>query len=265
MKKILAGFFVLCFCNLFSLTRQDSWKDFYDQSFHYLYNCEYDKAFEYLNKAQELNPTSPLIYWRLTYAVCFELLYEQGLDRNATSKLKDIFDQAFHTGIELCSSNNSSPESLFCLGGLYGNYAIFKQAIGKRSKSMLSDVKECRQYLEKIKDIDNFYYDACGYLGIFNYISKFMSWLEKRTAQLVGYKWDEAKGLKQIRDAIEYSKYSDDTKFLYVGILMELVKDKKHKNRIQEAVDLINELIKKYPNNSFLEKNLKTLSKISEK
>lgn len=262
MKKILAGFFVLCFCNLFSLTPQDSWKDFYNRSFNHLYNCEYDKAFEYLNKARELNPTNPLIYWRLTCAVCFELLYEQGLDRSTISKLKDIFDRAFNTGIKLCSSNNSSPEILFYLGGLYGNYAIFKQAIGGRSKAMLSNAKECRQHLGKIKDIDNFYYDACSYLGIFNYVPIFMSWLEKRTAQLAGYKGDEEKGLEQIKNAIKYSKYSDDTKFLYVGILMSLVKDKKHKDRIQEAVDLINELIKKYPNNSFLGKNLETLSKI---
>jgi len=262
MKKILAGFFVLCFCNLFFLTPQDSWKDFYNQSFHYLYNCEYDKAFEYLNKARELNPTNPLIYWRLTCVVCFELLYEQGLDRSATDKLKDLFVQAFNTGIELCSSDNSSPEMLFCLGGLYGNFAIARLAIGEGSKSMLSNVKECRQYLEKIKDIDNFYYDACGYLGIFNYTPMLMSWLEKRAAQLAGYKGNEEKGLEQIKNAVEYSRYGDDTKFLYLRILMELVKNKKHKDKIQEAIDLINELIKKYPNNSFLGKNLETLSKI---
>lgn len=256
--------FILIYLLLFiqsSFTSQNNWEKFYNQSFDYLFNYEFDKAVDALNKARKLNLYNPSIYWRLTFVFWFKAEY----GKNSKKKLKEMFDEIFSKGVALCDSNSTDPEILFYLGGLYGNRVFFKQAIGQRNKSMLDDTNKSREYLRKIKKTEDFYYEACGYLGVFNYGPILMSGFQKWFVRKTSYKWDEDKGLEQLKKAMKDSRFADDTKFLYKGILVELARKKKYRNKAQEAISLIKSLIKKYPRNSVLKEDLKILEKILKK
>ncbi len=240
------------------------WQQFYNQSFDYLYNGEYNEAIECLEKAKKLNPDNPLICLRLTFAFWLKAEYGKNSKKDI-EKLKEMFDEEFNKGVALCNLDTFNPENLFYLGGLYGNRVFFKQAVGQRNSSMKDDTEKSREYLMKIKDTEDFYYEASGYLGIFNYGPVLMSGIQKFIVKRFGYKWDEALGLAQIKDAINYSRYSDDIKFLYKRILMDLMKKKKHQDRIQEAIDLVNDLVARYPRNSILKNDLKILEELLQK
>lgn len=269
MKRIFILICILLFVHSV-FAGQNSWKKFYDESFDYFYNGEYERAVEYLERALRLNPNQPEIYWRLTYILWFPISeIENRISNQERKKVEKLFNDLFNRGVKICENllvvDKTNTKILFCLGGLYGNRAFFKQAIGQRNLSLLKDVEKCREYLGKIKKTDSFYYEALGYLGIFNYGPVLMSGLQKWFAKRTGYDWDEDKGLLQIKDAIKYSKYSDDTRVLYKGILMGLVIKKKQKNKIPETLYLVEELIKKYPRNLLLKEDLKILKNLKNK
>lgn len=272
MKKVFVG--LICIFLLFQIVlagqnNEENWQEFYNRSFEHLYNWEFDKAIECLEQARELNPDNPAIYWRLTFAFWLKAEYDESLKKEDKKQLEKKFNQIFDKGVALCTPNGNDPdepEILFYLGGLYGNKVLFKQALGERNMSLLKNTEKSREYLRKIEETKDFYYEACGYLGIFNYGPVLMSGFEKWIARRAGYKWDEVKGLKQIRDALRDSKFKDDTKILYYkGILMELVKKKKHRNRVQEAIDLVEGLIEKYPRNQVFKDDLQTLKEFFKK
>lgn len=268
MKKIFILICLLLFVQ--TMFGQSGWKKFYDESFDYFYNAEYDKAIECLEEALALDPTQPAIYWRLTYIIWFPISEaENKIPNQERDELEKLFNNLFDKGVKICENlltvDSANVEALFYLGGLYGNRVFFKQAVGQRNKSMLDDTNKSREYLRKIKKTKNFYYEACGYLGMFNYGPILMSGFQKWLVRRAGCKWDEDKGLLQTKDAIKNSRYGDDIKFLYKGILMGLVIEKKRRNKIPEALYLVEELIKKYPRNSILKEELKTLKDLKKK
>lgn len=258
MKKTLIPACLVLLILIFVI--QNNWQEFYNQSFDYLYNWECDKAIKCLEMARELEPDNPIIYWRLTFALWSKAQYGKKSKKDI-EELKKMFEAAFNKGVALCDPNSVNPEILFYLGGLYGNRVLFKQAIDEQNTSLLGDVKNCREYLKQIKATDRFYYEARGYLGIFNYGPVLMSGFKKFIVKAAGYKWDEKLGLEQIKDAIAHSTHSDDIKFLYMGIFMELIKKKEYHDNIQEAIDLVEGLATKYPRNPFLKQDLESLKK----
>lgn len=247
---------------LFEELNKENWQEFYNQSFDYLYNVEYDKAIECLEKARELNPTNPAIYWRLTCVLWWKVQEEQELGWISEESV-EMFNEAFNKGVAICESDSANnPEFLFYLGGLYGNRAFFRQALGQGHLSSLSDIKKSCKYLEKIKKTEDFYYEACGYLGIFNYGAIIIPWgLRFLADKFLGYKWDKKQGLRQIKDSMEYGRYSDDIKFLYNGILRMMIEKGKFEDRISEAIELTKDLSKRYPRNWRLKLDLMELRK----
>lgn len=268
MRKILISilliFIFFVFIKLSPVDQESDWQEYFNQSFDYFYNGEYDVALRCLEKAQELNPGSPLIHWRLTYALWLKIDCDRAAGKDIDD-LKAMFYHVFDQGIALCNFSAMNTESLFYLGGLYANRVLFKQAIGERNKSILKDTEKSREYLAQIKKTEGFYYEACGYLGIFNYGSVLMSGIQKFIVKRFGHKWDEKLGLEQIKDAIKYSRYADDIKFLYKDILMNLVEKNKYRDRIQETIDLVDDLAARYPRNSILKNDLKILEGLLQK
>lgn len=242
----------------------DEWEKFYNESFDYFYNGEYEKAIEYLEKARKSNSDNPAIYWRLTFILWVKTEQDKEIGKDING-LEETFYQAFNKGIAICDPKSTDSEILFYLGGLYANRALFKKAIGQKNKPMLEDIKKAREYLKKIKNTDNFYYEAGGCLGIFNYGPVLMSGIQKFLVKRFGYQWDESKGLQQLKNAMKYSRYSDDIKFLYKEILMELIEERGCLERIQEAIDLVRDLAERYPRNPFLKKDLEKLKEFKNK
>lgn len=240
---------------------KEDWQEFYNQSFDYFYNGEYDEAIQCLEKARELNPDNLAIYWRLTYVFGFEAEYGKNSEKDI-KELEKMFNQAFSKGMALCNPNSINPEILFYMGGLYGNRVLLKQALGQK-KSALEDIGESRKYLreikKEIKETQDFYDEARGYLGIFNYWPIVMSTIQKIVFGGTGYKWNLKQGLQQIKDSINYGKYGDDIELIYRGILQGMINKGKFEDRIPEAIELTEDLLKKYPRNSLLKENLKIL------
>jgi len=233
---------------LSAVGQENDWQKFYNQSFEYFYNWQFNKAIECLEKARELNPNSPAIYWRLTYVLGFEANERIRISKKERQELEEAFNEIFNKGIAFCDSRSTNSETLFYLGGLYGNRVFFKQAIGQGNLSMLSDVGKAQEYLGKIKETDDFYYEARGYLGLLNCSPIIMSAVQRMAIKAAGYKWDEELGLQQIKDAMRNSRYGDDIKDVYRGTLQTMIKKDKFKERIPEAIELAKDLLKKYPN-----------------
>jgi len=272
LRKILVSISLIFIFSLpiklSAVGQENEWQESYNQSFEYFYNWQFNKAIECLERARELNPYNPAIYWRLTY-VFWVAADDETTPKNRRKELEKMFNEVFDKGVAICenllNSDSDNPEILFYLGGLYGNRVFFKTATGSRNKSLLTDINKVREYLEKIDKTENFYYEARGYLGIFNYSPVLMSGTKKFLVRKFGYKWDGTTGLIQVKEAMQYSRYSDDVKFLYKGILIGLVRKKEYQDRISEAINLVEELIKKYPRNPALQKDWKTLKNINKK
>ena len=258
LKKILVGLicvFLLFQTFLANQADKENWKELYDLSFDHVRNGEYDQAIKCLEKAREIEPNNPVIYWRLTFVFGFKVEYGRN-SKEDIKKLKEMFSQVFNNGIVLCDSNSINPEILFYLGGLYGNRVLFKQALRQKGRSTLKDMGESRKHLRKIKQTEDFYYEARSYLGIFNYWPIVMSGIQKVVVMGAGYKWDLKQGFQQIKDSINYGKYGDDIEFLYRGILQNIIKKGKSEHRIPETIELTQDLLKKYPRNLKLKLDL---------
>ena len=259
LKNILVG--LICIFLLFQtfLANQadkENWKEFYDLSFDHVRNGEYDQAIKCLEKAREVEFNNPAIYWRLSYVFGFQVEYGRNSEKGI-KKLKEMFNQAFNRGVTLCNPDSTNPEILFYLGGLYGNRVLFKQAL-RQKKSALKDIEESRKYLRKIKETEDFYDEARGYLGLFNYWPIVMSTIQKLVVSGV-YKWDLKQGLQQIKDSINYGKYGDDIKLIYKGMLQGMINKDKFEHRIPETIELTQNLLKKYSRNLKLKLDLVVL------
>lgn len=253
MRKILVSisliFIFFLPIKLSAAGQENDWQKFYNQSFEYFYNWQFNKAIECLEKARELNPGNPAIYWRLTYVLGFEANERTRISKKERKELEEAFNKIFNKGIALCDSSSTNSETLFYFGGLYGNRVFFKQAIGQGNLSMLSDVEKAQEHLGKIKETEDFYYEARGYLGLLNCGPIIMSAIQRMAVKAAGCKWNKELGLQQIKDAMRNSRYSDDIKDVYRGTLQTMIEKNKFKDRISEAIELAEDLLKKYPNN----------------
>jgi len=227
---------------------KENWEEFYNQSFDYFYNFEIDEAINCLEKAKKLNSNNPAVYWRLTLAFWLKARISKEMERDVKD-LEKLFNETFNKGVAICNLKSDGPEKLFYLGALYGAKSLFKQDLGQRNMSMIKDIKKCRQYLEKIKKTDDFYYEARSYLGIFNYAPIVMSKLQRFFIRNLGYKWSEEQGLQQIKDSIKYSTYCDDIKWIYQELLQAVTDKDKFKDKIPEAIELGENLLQNYPRN----------------
>lgn len=255
------------------LPEEKDWKFYYEKSFDYFYNFEYEQALECLEKAKELNPDHPAIYWRLAYIIWFrdaliqkthlgELYLPRSKDSSSEFKgdkryLKpsDEFYQIIRKGIEKCGiwlrnnlmDNQKKVEGLFYLGALKA-VQVGCEIEMKRGKGVGDWIKirdTIRNSRENLKDVLNkessWKYEAYLYLGTFNYTPAICSW-KQRLAMIAGfYQWDVVRGLEQLSESVANST-RDDARFYWLYILM-------FEERNLEALELAGILLKKYPNN----------------
>lgn len=259
-------------------SQEKSWQEFYDQSFGYFYNFEYEKSIGVLEGALELDPGQSAIYWRLSFVLWFKAQRDYHYGRDIED-LKIRFNEITDKGIEICKkllkSDPNNPEIRFYLGALYSHGGRFIATTRSQFQAGLK-LSEIKGNIEKSDKelalivVPNiifnlffrfhrwtvpFHYESLGYLGLHNYgtvvIPKsFRAFINKR----------EELGLEQIKDAMKYSKYSDDVKEMYRGILqIKIVEDNKFKDRIPEAIELTKDLLEKYPGNLNLKIDLVAL------
>lgn len=258
LKKIFIG--LICIFLLFQIVsanqiNQEDWRRLYDNSFNHFYNHEYEKSIECLEKALKLDLSQPAIYWRLSYVLWLKA--QRDFHRNRDVKeLKSRFNEVTNNGIEICTkmleTNQANPEILFYIGALYGHRGQFIASVNSRFKATLKIVEitknigKSREKLELIENRGPFYYEASGYLGVYNY----------GAALFAPVGGDEKLGLKQLEDAMRNSKYSDDFKIMYRGMLQAKIEENGFQNKISETIKLTEELLEKYPTNLSLKIDL---------
>lgn len=116
--------------------------------------------------------------------------------------------------------------------------------------------------LRKINPAAPFYYEALGYLGLYNYgivvtpgAFKGKIKEDKNLSNEEIEQW----GYEELQKAIENSRYSDDSILMYRGILQTKIQDNEFKNRILEAIKLTEDFLKRYPRNLSLKVDLVVL------
>lgn len=277
MKKIVILICFLLFVQLTFANQEKSWQEFYNQSFGYFYNFEYEKSIEVLERALELDPSQSAIYWRLSFVLWFKAQRDYHYGRDIED-LKIRFDEITDKGMEICrkplKSDPNNPEIRFYLGALYSQRGEFIATTRSQFQATLK-VSEIKGNIEKSnkelalivvpKIIFNlffrshqwtppFYYESLGYLGLHSYGTVV---IPKSARKFINKR--EELGLEQIKNAMKYSKYSDDVKETYRGILQIKIGDNKFRDRISEAIELTEDLLKKYPGNLNLKIDLVAL------
>ena len=155
------------------------------------------------------------------------------------------FDKYLDKCIEISEkrikSEPENPWNYYYLGGAYLNFGLHNLRQENFFQALIQGLRAIK-YLRKTVELDSGFYDA--YLGIGNY----SYWLSRKTEFL---KWmpfitdNREEGIKMMFTSVEKGKYSGDTGASSLAwILIDA-------GRYQEAVDIAEKLLLKYPDSRF--------------
>jgi hypothetical protein len=182
-----------------------------DEGLRRLYSLDYVQSRAAFRKLIELEPDNPFGYLFEAGGIWWESSAEFGLFTD-TPTLQGLFEEDVDEAIRKADvwTDSKDPrvraDGYFAGGmalGTLGQWRLMKHHYIDAyfaGKKAIKDLKKCRK-------LDAFYYDADLGLGVFDYQSANLSGIAKM-GFLLGIHGNEQKGLEQIQNAIDKSRYS---------------------------------------------------------
>jgi tetratricopeptide (TPR) repeat protein len=197
-------------------------------------------AVEEFKKLIDLFPQDPIGYFYVSASL--QTMMDDYRNYSYLDEFNKYMNQAIKTGEERKKKGNLTAYDCLYLGGAIGYRGIHKGLTGDWVGAFVDGLKG-KGYLEKALEIDSTLYDVYYGLGTYH----FWKSLKAKIFWWLPFVADNRqKGINMIKLAIEKGKYAkEDAKFALVRIWVE-------NKEYDKAFDMINQLIKTYPNKPFL-------------
>jgi len=198
-----------------------------DQSFHAMYNLQFDEAFRKADEAKKVDKTDPMPWVAQASAVLFREFDRLHILRsdifvsesafsarpantwNAASKKQ--FDEALATAEKLAQDrlahDKKDAKALFALTLVNGLRANDAALITKHNLTSLSYTKAATGYAEKLLALAPDYYDAYLATGMGQYIVGSKPAPVRWLLRIGGFKGDQEEGVKELGLVAAHGRY----------------------------------------------------------
>ncbi|MBN2418924.1 MAG: tetratricopeptide repeat protein [Deltaproteobacteria bacterium] len=201
-----------------------------------------DKIFDEMIRMEPDNPEGYLCksqsffhYWQYTFTTPDQESFKSF--KNLLFKTKSIAEKA---------ADSEDIDTLFILGSAYGNIGLYYANTNKWLRAFWYGRKGIG-YIREVIDKDPEYYNAYFLLGMYNYYAATLPRVIKSLSFLLGgSEGDREKGIEQLILSSSGGDLKGDAKiFLADSVYF-------HEKRYEDALPLLEELVKAYPNNHYL-------------
>ena len=236
------------------------------KGFDHFYNIEYDQALAIFTQLAQANPNDPDSHTHIAQTLLYRDMYRAGaLESELVTgnnpfvqrqkvKLSDDdtarFDQAIRKAMELSQAklgeNPNDARALYSLGVAYGLRANYNFLVRKAWTDALKDATQARKNHNRVTEIDPKIVDAKLVQGAHDYVVGSLPFTYKMLGFLVGYRGDKDEGVRALkRVATEGANNRVDAQILLAAIY-------RRERRPEDAIPLLDEMIKKFPRNHLL-------------
>lgn len=246
-----------------------------DQSYHAMYNLQFDEALKTLQEAKALDKDDPLPWMAESCALLFRefdrlhiLTSEMFVsdERFNARKARDWdaasrrqFETALNTTEKIAQQrlarNKNDARALFALTISNGLRADDAALIAKKNLSALSYTKSAENYAERLLALAPDYYDAYVATGMGKYIIGGKAAPVRWVLRLGGLKGDQEEGIKELRMVAEHGRYLAP----FARILLTF-DDLRHKN-VAEARKKLAWLREQFPYNPHFQEEMTKLDR----
>lgn len=158
-------------------------------------------------------------------------------DRMALAKTK---------ALALVAKNRNDPDAQYFLGAFYGVMAGYEASTARKFHSAMRNGSRCVDAHEKVLKLKPDYYDAYLSVGLYDYIVGSLPFGYKALATMAGIRGDKKRGIARLQTIIEkQAATADDARVMLLAIF-------RNEKRDNDALNLLEQLSSKYPNNYLL-------------
>ncbi|MEW5977598.1 MAG: hypothetical protein AB1898_17530 [Acidobacteriota bacterium] len=190
-----------------------------EQSYHLMYNLQFEEARSELARWQAVQPSDPRGPVSEAASYLFSELHRLGIletqffannssfrsksQLSPNPEVRKVFDEALRRAETLAQARLSrSPgdcDALFAMALVHGLNSDYAALIEKRNLTALRMTREGSEWAEKLLAIRPDYYDAYLATGINHYIMGSLFAPVRWMLKMAGYKGDKKEGLRQLR------------------------------------------------------------------
>jgi tetratricopeptide (TPR) repeat protein len=233
------------------------------KGFDHFYNLEYDRAIAEFEKAIEANPKDAERRNHLAQALLYREMFKAGalesemvtganpfLRRGKLTPPEAIekrFFESIESAISLSESaiaaNASDARAHYSLAvghGLRGNWNFL---VKKAYFDALRDLTASRKASHRVLEIDPQLIDAKLILGVHEYVVGSLPAYVRMMGFLAGFRGDREGGIRQLVEVAEHGKMNEVDARILLGVIY------RREKRPQEAITLLDGLIKRFPRN----------------
>ena len=205
-------------------------------------NLHYEESYEVFQKLIELEPDNPRGYF-LRSAIYFWMFSEDIKNEEVGDKFRDLSFEAVEIGEAKLEENENDIDAMFFLGGAYGSLGRY-YAMTESYLNAYWYGKKGKNYLEDVVETDSTYYDAYLGLGIYHYLADILPRFVKILSFILGIEGDKEQGIRELQLAAEKGTYTKTEAMFFLGAIYTY-----REREYEKAIEIFNELLKKYPQN----------------
>jgi tetratricopeptide (TPR) repeat protein len=232
-----------------------------------MYAIEYDKAALQFEEAIRVEPANPRAYLYLATTYWMKVLYLQntllttafGLSPDIYAppngspcppdlrhKFEDAVNRMRETAQALINVNPKNPEALFWLGMAEGSESVFIISVDRKLLAAKTHADKSFDLMELAFRLDATFKDPLFPMGMHMHLLGTRGVFTRMILKLMGYKVSKEEGRKFVEIAAAQARYVRDDSRL--GLVLCDIRE----GRWQEAVGEMQNVLKKYPQDSLL-------------
>jgi Tetratricopeptide repeat len=236
------------------------------ESYDHFYNLEYDAAIAAFTAETVQHPDDPNAWNHLAQGTLFRAMFRGGaleselvtgsnpFLRRQKLKTSPVEDQQFYDAIDkaldLAQSrlldNPDDPQALDALGVSYALRANYNFLVRKAWTDALHDATDARKAHKHLTDIEPDNVDARLIPGMYDYITGSLPVGYRILGFLAGYHGDRNRGIEALQSVAQDGKSNRlDAEIMLAAIY-------RRERRAQQAVPLLEDLIRQFPRNFLL-------------
>jgi tetratricopeptide (TPR) repeat protein len=236
------------------------------QGFDHFYNLEYDAAIADFTQDTGQHPDDATTWNHLAQAILYQAMYRSGaLESQLVSgtnpflrrdKVKVTpadqkrFDDAIAKSLQISQArlqkNANDARALGTAGVAYGLRANYNFLVRKAWLDALRDATNARKAHQRVCELEPNNVDARLIPGIYDYVTGSLSWGYRLLAFLAGYHGDRERGIKTLETVARQGVSDRVDAQIFLAALY------RREHRPQDAVPLLNDLIRHFPRNHLL-------------
>jgi tetratricopeptide (TPR) repeat protein len=234
--------------------------------YDHFYNLEYDQAIADFSSETEQHPDDPNTWNHLAHAILYRAMYQSGaleselvtgsnpfLRRDKvkpTPADEERFHEAINRAMELSQArlqeNPNDPRALGALGVAYAVRGNYNFLVRKAWVDALHDATDARNAHKRLCEIEPDNIDARMIPAVYDYVAGSLPIAYRILGFLAGYHGNRSRGIQTLQTVAQEGKSNRvDSEILLAAIY-------RREHRAQDAIPLIEELIRRFPHNHLL-------------